>query len=90
MDSHTGRGRCVVSVVSGLRRYFVAQLITVRNNKMAMNVDYLYQGNLPRDICESTNSYFLRGFLGAGDQEQTTGCPLLTCDERPISFSGSS
>lgn len=40
------------------------QMITVRNNKMAMVVDYLYQGNLPRDVYESTNSYFLRGFSG--------------------------
>jgi hypothetical protein len=40
------------------------QLITVRNNKMATVVDYLYQGNLPRDVYESTNSYFLRGVFG--------------------------
>jgi len=38
------------------------QLITVRNNKMAMVIDELYRGNLPKEVYDSTNSYFLRGF----------------------------
>ena len=36
-------------------------LVTARNNKMAISIDHLYEGNLPDEVYDSANTYILRG-----------------------------